>query len=266
MTSTKSHHPFLPKVLTALCFIFCMANTRALPPNMDLSSTVVLRTIPLGFGVSATAGYGYLWWGNPAEKGNFLYGYLKPQLKVQSSVTVNSIDARLDISPVSPLVLSIGSTQSSRLKDFSNVDCVAHACTGRLSRNYAQAAAIYGRGPAFLGGSVRATWDAVSDGSRAFYDEGPSLYSKAGGDRFTEWEAYFGYKVDEANTVGYFTNYTQVQGTGLTSLTRNAIYSYSVDQWSYGCGLGTYRSDIQAQASTFFINIKWTGQKSFGIL
>jgi len=270
-TSLLKKNILLPFFLTSHLF-FCIASfakdssdSISLPRAMDFSSQIVFRTIPLGFAVSGTVGYSHLLWGDPSSKDAFMYGYARGKAKVQSSLFVNSLDLALEVAPIAPLLLVVGHSESHRSKDFSGIDCLNNTCKGRIQRNYFQAAAIYGYGPAFMGGSARITSNNTPGAFKYFYDEAASLIAKSGGDTFREWDAFLGYKIDENQKLGYFANLTEMTGSTESSSTHALFYSYTHGVFNYSGGAGFYQSDLQARSATFFVSAKWVGKKAIGL-
>jgi hypothetical protein len=242
-------------------FLVFFVNLPSLASGFDVGAEIAARSIPLAGSLSAKVGYGLILWGDPSKKDNYLYGYIRPQIKAQTSLGVSIAEFRLDVSPVAPLVLSLGHSDSYRANTFVDVDCIQNFCRGQVSRNYLQVSSILGKGPAFLGGIVRITQSSTPAHSGSYYDELFSLYGAAGADRFTEWDAFFGVRLSEEHSVGILVEDTLVQKSTLQSQLRQAFYEYKLHDWSFSTGGGIYESDLQKKAPTVFLRIKWSGEK-----
>src|SRR5687767_5162443 len=79
--------------------------------QVDLSVDGGMRTLPFGAAVGANVGYGHLLWGDRATP---LYGYLRPVFRGQTSYFVNSLEGRIDVAPLAPIVLSGGVSRAWR--------------------------------------------------------------------------------------------------------------------------------------------------------
>lgn len=79
--------------------------------TLDLNYGAAARSRTPSLLAYSEVGWGQLLWGD-LESGNetssFLYGYVRPSLKVQTSAIVNSVAPRITLAPVAPFELSVG--------------------------------------------------------------------------------------------------------------------------------------------------------------
>jgi hypothetical protein len=215
------------------------------------------RSYPLGLAAAGIAGYGVPVWGNPG-KGQVMYGYLRPVVKLQSSGTVQNTEARIDLYPISFAGISLGVNPTYRLANFVSIDCSALKCKGLLNRSYARANLMLGLSGFFLGGSAKITQVKVPDSTLGFYDEQSSISAQSGGsDTLKSGEVFTGYSWGQGNAAGFYLTSDRYDGSENNNTALSAYYQLRTDKIQVVIGSGTFRSSLQDLGFTAYVTFRY---------
>jgi hypothetical protein len=259
------------KPVRVVALIFCVFATipAAVGEGWDYQLATGVRTVPWGGAVFAEAGYGWLLWDKRKSTGDFLYGYLRPTVRIQTSGVVTQTGGALEFFPISVLGLSAGSLAGMRFTDTSTIDCSTAECHGFLSRHFVRAKLTAGYGGAFLTGTSRLTWVASSNTAIPFTEEGSALIGAPGGDRLLQHEANFGYKLDLRSgaslLLGGTLSVDQMLLQGTSNQSEQAFLGYKTGPWLGLISAGAYRSSTLPQSFTASFYLQWTGVPSLAL-
>ena len=133
------------KYLTLLFSFLFLPNTFA---QFDLQYGTSARSYPsLSGDLNANAGYSFPLWGTPS-KTSTMYGLVRPNINLDTSVVVSSYDANLTIFPISFIGLGLGKKEmKSNYDEFTYYDCETIRCKGSLNKVYTMAKIALAYGP-----------------------------------------------------------------------------------------------------------------------
>ena len=231
----------------------------------DLNSSFQTRTKPFGLAVNTTAGLDTLLWGQKSSPGDFMYGYLRPSLKVQTSGVVNSYDARLEVFPISIFGMALGQQQSVRLKNFSSVNCVGNICQGAVRRDYFRTSLVLGYANFFAGTIARYEWQSPSRSGSPYYDESSSLLGSAGGDTHRSLDLYAGYKISQEHKLGAIYSVENFTSSGQNNDAESLFYAYTKGELRGVFGFGAYRSSLTKRGFSAYLQLQWVFKDSLEI-
>lgn len=260
----------MQKIFMALFVI----SSSAVCGEWDYNAGFGYRSEPLGVAANATAGFGQTLWdirgqsNAPSGFEKIMFGYVRPQLRVQTSGVVNSFDSRLEIFPISIFGLSLGHNSSFRQIDFEGVPCETVTCRGQINRSYLQMQMVGGVSQFVLVGLLRfESLEGEAKGRAQFYDEASSLLASQSGDTLSNIDAALLFKPTDSINFGVLHSRYRFQGSNQKADLNSLIYSHKAGVYQYQAGLGVYNSSITPKNSpTFFVSMKWIPKASVGIL
>lgn len=242
----------------------------------DYNTGIGYRHEPLGLAANATVGFGQTLWDkrgkNSSSLSKILYGFIRPQIRVQTSGIVNSFDGRIEIFPISLVGLVMGQNVSYRSTDFAGVPCQQVSCQGSVQRSFVMGQAAMGYGDFALISALRLdslqqSGTQIFAGSR-FYDESSSLIADATGDSLLSIDLAGIYKVSSAVDAGVLYSLSEFTKSTQRSQLASLIGFYGHGPYKYGAGLGSYSSNLvedSRSSPTFFLSLKWTPRSSPGL-
>ncbi len=251
-----------------LFLLFFCFSQKLWADGLDYSADGGFQTYPLGSLFSAQAGYGAKIWQAP-ESGPadfWKYGYVRPQIKVDSIFLINRITAELEFYPISLLGFSAGGGVSQRdVQKYKDFDCDALRCRGELTYELIRANLTLGYADFFF--NARGTYQKFHSASRtqAFYDEMSYLVGQAGGDDQRSLQILGGQKISDkwsALVAGSFQEFIHTRNNNAAVL---ALVNYTEGPWRASFGLGEYRSTHQVANPVAAFVIHWSGPKSLAL-
>jgi hypothetical protein len=222
-----------------------------------------LRTLPFGGAVSGTLGYNWLLWGTP-KRGEIMYGFIRPALRIQTSAITNRFEAQLNIHPISFFQLQAGHFQTLRLIDSTTVNCSTYACRGWLGGTFLKAEALVGVDKVVGGASLR--WQAYLAGATnyagaPFYDESIALVGNGAGERVTEVTAWSAWRFSDLVMVGAYYS-ANVMGDSSQNDRHVSLFGrYKMEPWTFTLGAGQYQSTLQGPGLTIYGMVQYMGQE-----
>lgn len=220
--------------------------------GLDYSYGGMARSFPGGLAAFGRAGYGLLLWGEKTP-GSVFYGYLRPELRLQSSILVDMPEASLSIYPVSFAGIRIGRAESFRFTDFPAIDCVVAECRGRVSANFLKTQVALGYADFFVVHHLHYRSLAASRPERPIGDEQSSFIGKPGQDSVLFQTLAIGMKLGDYPTAGLLLETGRMLGTGAESDHESVFFRLAKkESWTYVVGAGLYRSTTHERGFTFY--------------
>jgi hypothetical protein len=234
--------------------------------QIDASVDGGVRTLPFGAAVGANIGYGHMLWGDRTTP---LYGYLRPVFRGQTSYFVNSVEGRVDVAPLAPIVLSGGVSRAWRNIDLGAFDCAKVDCRGGVTRVFG----ILGLGAAYgqLFAKMEFRADKLYFGERKLAlvgDHSSNLSARAAGDRLLSVELIAGAKVSEPFSVAFRWVRQNMDRSNASNLQSSLFFRYV---WESGfaavLGAGLYdSSEMRAGPDpTLYTVFSWELLPSLGL-
>lgn len=150
--------------------------------------------MPYWSNFNASLGYGLLIWGDDPMKSlpklgyvkpdeyPWKFGYVRPEVSVETSGFRSAINLDVDLSPVSLFIVSVGKTFEHRASNGRlDFDCSTNSCYGTLEKTrFTYGGLPFGFGPVFFGGFSQTEWvNSQSEEKAGFVDQLTSLVGNA---------------------------------------------------------------------------------------
>jgi hypothetical protein len=221
-------------------------------------------------------GYGFMLWGqkkkDPKVFKDVLYGYIRPNLRFKTSGIANSLEARLDLYPISFVGLTLGQVFSyTNLKilgdasEKTGVDCDTFQCGGLLFRSFMEAKLKGGFQNYFAVFFSRADF-LVNSGKKArgFVDTSASLVGGGRSDVLTTHWLKVGTKLANPKwAMGVHLERKKMMGTGEEAFQEQIFVSYLKDDWwSFGGAIKAYQTPTKKFVLGAGIQVNWDGRPS----
>ncbi len=278
-------------MMSALIFyvaLTCQAAPERRQENgFDYGISAGARSYPVGAAAAFIGGYNiHLWTLNGAsadevvstgnadtpvdaaadsESKNWQIGYLRPNLRLQSSGVVNSATMDLEFFPVKILGIAVGQNLSGRNLKPADFDCLDIHCGGRLSRQYYRAQAALGFDKYFFLYKYRVEQIDSNYSDRDFLEETSNLVGEKNGDRLSTQEFILGYTISDHWKSALISSHQKFKVTGHSNRFMYLGAGYSWQKWQVFAGAGQYQSTHQSQRMSAFASLTWTGAKSMGL-
>ena len=220
---------------------------------------------PFGAAAYADLGYSQLLWGKKSP-GSFLYGFIRPAVKLQTSVLVNRAETYLDLYPISFFGISGGASATSRNSHiYAHLDCTTAECTGTLYRSWIKPKLSLGYKNLYWISSLK--YENLNHSSPdAFADEVNVLIGHAGGDHSLTLDTTLGYQWSEKLLTGvHGSSVKMLKNQNMQGHMMDFYASYSSRQWKYMAGAGVYQSTINPISPTAYLLIQWIGIPSMAL-
>lgn len=205
------------------------------------------------------------------ELAPFEHGYIRPHIRLLSSVRVNHIEPRFDLYPFTFLGLTGGWTFSQRslsgigkFQDYTHYDCTKIGCDGWNYLPFAEAKFKWGYKDFFGVFFVRRDWAwAEGPGFKLSYDPSSGMAFDSSLDHLNQFWVLAGVKVSEASQI--LTRYKYLEWAKSGQYRRDVSLLYSVqfsDAWKGGADYTHgFRSDGY-QTNTFALRVEWSIRKT----
>ncbi len=244
---------------------------------MDASASVSGKSYPLGGMVTGYLGYGQKIWStetdstnsneSPSASPDWHFGYVRPNVELQTTAVTNRITGALDFYPVSILGLTAGGGADFRNYDhFSGIDCVRFACSDAITFQFAQAKLIGGIDRLSFIATARYDFYYAQDSSRPFYDYMSYLTGFAGHDDLRGLTLISLFKMNEALSVGGLGIFQQMVLNHCNSGEIFAIANVNRGLWQLSAGIGAFHSDHQPVKPSVLFLLTYTADKSIGLI
>ena len=220
---------------------------------------------PFGAAAYGETGYSQLLWGKK-HAGSFLYGYIRPAVKLQTSILVNRAEGYLDFYPLSFLGLTWGGSATSRnTRMYSNINCTTLECTGTLYRSWVKPKLSLGYKNLYWVSSLKYE-NLKHSSSQAFADEVNVLLGHAEGDQSLTLDTTVGYQWSEKLHTGiHGSSVKMLKTANMQSHMLDLYTSYSSKKWKYLAGAGVYQSSLTTLSPTAYVVIQWMGKPSLAL-
>lgn len=276
MTTRRQFSVFMSNAVLNAKAVFGMVAVLLLAASplraeVDYSLGFGTQTVPRGSGFNAQFGYGQLLWGDNGN-GQVLYGYVRPVMKINSSLVVNRAAAEMQLAPLSFVVLSGGALVGNRNFDIATVDCSSVECRGSITGSYTGATLFFGAGPLGGGLQTKTAWlrplpandllGSSSGATRDFADEFTALAAHAGGDQLVTQQAFVTWRLNEIWRVGSFTSRQTMTESQAWNRSTGVFALKNESPWTFTGGAGIYESITQKPTINLFFEAMWTGVPS----
>lgn len=246
---------------------FCGVHSFA---HVDYSLGGGFRSYPQGGGVSLSAGYKMLLWGNRSDESEFSYGFLRAFAEGSTAISYHSIAAGLEIYPISFLAIKMGQEKNTNSKNYDQFDCLIVDCTGERTKDFLELRLAAAYQKYFIVLRKRREWFIRGENdSRAFAEPGSSLVlSPSGKDALNSAGFVFGL----SNEVEHWT--FMVGSMGYQAEGSSAFAGQSTGQdffgvsrrdgeFTYFGGIGYWRAQSEKGKANFLLHLAWTPEKNW---
>jgi hypothetical protein len=233
--------------------------------GLDYRMSVGGRTVSAGGAFYAEMGWSEPVWGEWEEPDQFFYGYVRPSIRGIAAYTVNSIDARVSIFPISFLGISVGRSWTQRSsRTVMDVDCSQVTCEGLLEGNFAIVDFTFGAGGVFLVSQLDVSDYLPSRNDRPFFEDGGSLLGAAKGDLILSHSHVIGLSLGDGwfrnQFIGVGFSRYEARDQGTFSERANLVggHTSGAVKWLYA--VGSYRSDLRDRSPFAGLVVEWVGR------
>lgn len=216
---------------------------------------------PAGGSLTGSLAYNYKAWDTrTAENGHpfWMYGYVRPKISYETSFYINSLDAEIQIYPISIFGVTFGTAYVERaVKRLDLFDCDLVNCKGQVRKNYFNVNLNLGYGP-WLGALVygKDYLDAVDESNpRPLVQYSSMLLFNQNATEMERKVAFLGYKLTEALTLALYESYHELEGK--KSEGQYVVGNYKNTHFSYIVGAGTFGSDYNEKTFAAFVKVSW---------
>ncbi|MBK23130.1 MAG: hypothetical protein CME70_03915 [Halobacteriovorax sp.] len=240
-----------------LLSLFILISPMTVYSSWDFKVDQLFRSFPTGFYIKANGGYSYKFW--EGEK-DFAYGYLRPNLNLQTSAVVNVINPHLDFNPISFVNLFAGYSYTMRnISEISNFDCNQVICKADLNRKYYGARVALAYKNFLLLTGIKWTGVSLKDPtSQNFADEQSSTIASAGKDRLIQKTLLFGYQLNKKLLLGYLGQYNHMQNLKQKTKMHIALTRFTFSKnWELSAGPGLFQTRTDANNFTVLSLLTW---------
>jgi hypothetical protein len=233
--------------------------------GFDYRASVGSRSVPAGGAMYAEAGWSQPLWGDWEESDEFLYGYIRPSLRGIAAFTVNSIDARVSVFPISFLGLTVGQSLTARAsRKVMDVNCQQVSCSGLIDGSFAIVDLSLGAGGVFLVSQLDISSYRPERSGQLFYEDGGALLAAAEGDVVVYQSHVVGLSLgnrwlkNQFIGLGFSRSEAQKQGSSSERFNVTAGHTTGSVKWLYA--LGSYRSDLRGSSPFAGLVVEWVGR------
>lgn len=223
----------------------------------DFKVEQLLRSFPTGFYVKSNIGYSKKIWKGEED---YLYGYIRPALNLQTSAVVNVANAHIDFNPISFVNLYAGSSYTNRnISKISNFDCEQVSCRGRLKRTYYGArVALALKKFVLVTGVKKINVHFEKASSLSFADELSSTIASPSNDLLTQKLFMLGYKVKENLMLAYLGQFNHMKNTDQKTKMHIILGKYSINKdWEVSAGPGVFETRTGSKVLTLLSLLTW---------
>ena len=252
---------FQSSVLIAL-LVFSSSST-ALADGWDYNASFGARSLPIGASFFGDGGYGITAWGEKT-KDQFIFGYVRPNLRVATSALVDNGDLGVDLYPISFLGVRLGSSLATRNVTLDTLDCSLVACGGTLGRNSIETKLTLGAAGYFMQATAVYENQTPSIKSVPYADEVASLAGRTGGDQLLKNELIVGREFDGGYVGGLHFSAARMIASGANNDEQSLVGGYKKGRWTYLAGAGAYESSTQSRSLSMFALFSWSGIPKIG--
>ena len=229
--------------------------------QLDLKTRVLYRTFPGAFSVQAKAGYSI-----PIYKmdDEVMFGYIRPELALQSSGVVNTAMAKIDFNPISFVNFYVGKSITNRdYEEFDTFDCSTLICTSKVDRTIYGARMVAKHGSFFYLIGLKYFSNKLEDSlSGDYVDEIATLVHTGRKSILRQSEHIFGYNVNEDLTLGYLGVLSKMRNNDQESAMHLLFGNYKFKpKWDATVGAGIFNTRFDANVGTIFTMVSWTPEK-----
>jgi hypothetical protein len=233
--------------------------------GLDYRMSVGGRTVPAGGALYGEVGWSEPVWGEWEDPQQFFYGYVRPSIRGIAAYTVNSVDARVSVFPISFLGISIGRSWTQRgPRTVMDVDCSQVTCEGLLEGNFAVVDFTFGAGGLFFVSQLDVSDYLPSRGDRPFYEDGGALLGAAKGDLIVSHSHVAGLSLGDGwfrnQFVGVGFSRYEARDRGTFSERMNLVGGHTTGAVKWLYAVGSYRSDLRDSSPFAGVVVEWVGR------
>jgi len=222
----------------------------------DYSWVSVVRTPPFGAALRGEIGRSLPFHEDAAIE--YLRGYIRPHLALQSSGIVNVIAPAIDFFPVTFFGVSLGGDYIHRNDPILGLDCNTYECDGWLNSSYLRLSLAYKFRNFFTVGKLeRRSYEERTDTSKNLIDSANLFSIAPTNDRGSLTSLVMGWKLEGNHLFGFqFQNQTTEVSKGFQNQ-QFLFYSIKPADYSYLFSLGRFESDIYQPTPQIAFAINW---------
>ncbi len=256
-------------LLISLMLSFSLSYAGYEDEGFDYNFEASGQTFPMGGLIKARAGYGYkLWQAASSEESLFWkYGYLRPNIELNTAGILNRGAISLEFFPVSIFGITGGVGVSDRHSTYyQDFNCNDVLCNETLTYQFLRARLLGGY-KSFLF-SVTAKYEKFksSNDVKPFYEEMSYLVGASGKDDLKTLNVLIGTKLSDRWNLGLMSVFQNFIHSQVNNSAMFLAGNYSESFWQASLGLGQYKSSHQNDNFAAVVSITYTGQKGLSVL
>ncbi|KYG66923.1 hypothetical protein AZI86_07815 [Bdellovibrio bacteriovorus] len=237
--------------------------------GLDYNLEAGAQSYPLGGLVTAKAGYGIpLWESNSTDEELFWkYGYLRPNIEINTAGVLNRGAASLEFYPVAILGLVGGAGFSVRNSSYySDFNCNDVLCNETLTYEFLRARLLGGY-KSFLV-SIMAKHEKFKSKNKIkpFYEEMSYLVGDIEGDDLKTLNVVAGIKLSDRWNLGVLAIFQNFIHSENNNSSMFVVGNYNEGFWQGSLGLGQYKSSHQESNCAAVVSVIYTGKKGLSLL
>lgn len=169
--------------------------------QVDAGVAAYYRSYPLGASFDANVGYGLVLYGEPGDKKDPVYGYLRAQIDGVASRDYSGWGYQFQLFPISIIGVSAGQYFSDNQANYSAYNCVDYFCIGNFREDFVEGRLALAYGPVFLIGrhksSLLIETNSQALASGGYISPDYSLAVERGRDKVRRTTVLVGYDLNE---------------------------------------------------------------------
>lgn len=216
-------------------------------------------TNPKGANINVSLAYNQLLWDKrvPNDESQFWkYGYLRPKAYYESSFYINTLNAELQIYPVSIFGGSVGTSYSDRtVKSLDLYECDQVDCKGQVRKTFYNLNLNVEYGDWIAALVYQNTQLKASSEAPLLVEYSSMLLIPEKSSSMDTKVAFVGYKLTEQITAAWYGTFYRIESK--KSEGQYFVASYKNDEYSWIVGLGAFGSDYYEKSFAAFVKVSW---------
>ena len=243
-------------ILGALLFATCSMAAS------DYQTRSVVRSYPMGLLMTGIVGFGKKIWDDSHLKNNYMYGYVRPSLQIQTNTMVNSVKLQLDLAPISFASFYLGTGKTYRyLKKMGSFNCDEVICEGQLERHYVGTKIGLKFRSLFFMNDYRYEKNRIQKRHGVFADEQATLKGRGPYDYLSQNLTVIGHQLKDRWSVGLLNQYNTMTYQKNSSDMALMYGELLQNKWRYMLGAGIFKNFQHQYIFSSLMMFTWQGEK-----
>lgn len=233
--------------------------------NWDYAASLGARTHNFGGRANLSVNYNYQLWQGQIQNQS-VYGYIRPRLELTSSLVVNSVQAEVQVFPISFFGITLGHSRRYRDWQLTGFDCIAVSCSGQIMRDYVAGHLFYKYKTIFMVGMIEVQNLNYDRADLPYADSKYMMRFGPGSDRLLISRAFIGYELSSKLTAGYLTEWGEAD-SGDRMESHYLLGRWKLPApWILSIGVGSRRTSILPAGFDLFSDLSWSYGEKLGYL